>query len=486
MQEPSRHRVWLTGYVCAWIIALVGPALAGQLDPPAGPVDSTGRFGPRIELSQTTTPGDASATYRISQPGSYFLAGNLVGDQGKVGVAVAASGVTIDLRGFSMVGHAESGAAILAEGQSLHGLTIRNGTMIGWGGGGILAPQVDGARISSVQVVSVMGDGLEVGSGALIDSCLVDSCGVSGIICGAQSAVHRSTASGNQKWGIRIGDDARIEHCTASKNNGDGFLGAGEGGIATDSLSERNGADGFRLGGSWSIAGCVASDNDTGGFRVRDRSILFGCISTRNGMSVFTESTGDRNVMAEGFVGAMQCMLIDCIASENVWTGIDLGASSRVVGCLSSSNRVGIRVDRNCILRECIANGNRFPGIVLLGEGSSVEGCRTSSNGHDGFSVTADGCRIERSTSSHNAGAGIFLWGECVVDSNYFAANLGPDIQFTGDRNVIVRNTLLGMGIEGEVLANVIGPLVSGANIATNSNPHANYGPSTSTRGNSR
>lgn len=43
---------------------------AGDLDPPAGPVTPTGRFGPRTEINATNTPGDADSLFFIGQSGS--------------------------------------------------------------------------------------------------------------------------------------------------------------------------------------------------------------------------------------------------------------------------------------------------------------------------------------------------------------------------------------------------------------------------------
>jgi hypothetical protein len=76
----------------AVIAGLAVAAGAGPIDPPAGPVQSTmkglDQIEPRIAINAVNTPGDDDATpstFKITQPGSYYLAGNLTGETGKAG-----------------------------------------------------------------------------------------------------------------------------------------------------------------------------------------------------------------------------------------------------------------------------------------------------------------------------------------------------------------------------------------------------------------
>ena len=84
------------------------PALAGDLNPPAGPVAPTMKpltdVEPRIAVNATNTPGNTTNQFIITQPGSYYLTGNIAGVSGKSGILVASNGVTLDLMGFTMVG----------------------------------------------------------------------------------------------------------------------------------------------------------------------------------------------------------------------------------------------------------------------------------------------------------------------------------------------------------------------------------------------
>ncbi|HVZ93498.1 MAG TPA: hypothetical protein VG797_03210 [Phycisphaerales bacterium] len=79
------------------VLACTGPLFAGPLTPPAGPVAPTTGPEPRVAINAANTPGDADATpsmFKITQPGSYYLTGNITGTSGKAGIEVASSDVT--------------------------------------------------------------------------------------------------------------------------------------------------------------------------------------------------------------------------------------------------------------------------------------------------------------------------------------------------------------------------------------------------------
>src|SRR5262245_39350080 len=142
MQRSTRI-VMLSTCLCI-LLASVLITYAGSLTPPAGPIVPTMKtlteVEPRTPIGLTTTPGDPDSLYKITQPGSYYLTGNVQGVAGKMGIEVVASHVTIDLRGFEMVGVAGSLAGIdINNGAAgnLIGITVRDGTLRGWGSDGI-------------------------------------------------------------------------------------------------------------------------------------------------------------------------------------------------------------------------------------------------------------------------------------------------------------------------------------------------------------
>src|SRR6185295_18246660 len=127
------------------VLAASGILSAGPLNPPAGPVASTNKtlneVEPRIAINATNTPGDATNLFKITQPGSYYLTGNITGVSGKngIGIAVAANGpsVTIDLMGFELVGVPGSLIGITTTVLNGRNVEIVNGTVRAWGNNGI-------------------------------------------------------------------------------------------------------------------------------------------------------------------------------------------------------------------------------------------------------------------------------------------------------------------------------------------------------------
>jgi hypothetical protein len=126
----------------AVLAASAGMLVAGPLTPPAGPVASTYKtlteVEPRIAVGPATTPGDTANVYRITQPGSYYLAGNLAVSTGKVGIRIESDGVTLDLNGFSIAGVAGSTVGVACGAHDR--IEVRNGMIRGIDGVGLDGP----------------------------------------------------------------------------------------------------------------------------------------------------------------------------------------------------------------------------------------------------------------------------------------------------------------------------------------------------------
>lgn len=291
------RRVLLAGAGLAGVAALSKLAQAGPLSPPAGPVMPTGATlseiseriartsagvaEPRVPV--TSLPGSAGAVHVISQPGSYYLTGDIQGVSGKNGMEITASDVTIDMRGHSLVGTPGAGMGVEIAG-GLFRPCLRNGQILRWPGGATqCGPFVRGMILDGISVRDCGGYagadagaqatvvnsqffssgsdlGLSCAEGSLIASCLAYGCNV-GLATVGRSLFANCVASGNS-IGIKSSFFSQIVDCVCHQNGGPGIF------AEFDCLVERcyvrdNGA-GIVSHGGGCVRGCYASANQTG------------------------------------------------------------------------------------------------------------------------------------------------------------------------------------------------------------------------------
>ncbi|MCG3125292.1 MAG: hypothetical protein CHACPFDD_00110 [Phycisphaerae bacterium] len=197
-------------------LAVLAPALAGDLTPPPGPIQSTMKpltdVEPRVAVNELNTPGDDNAIYVIASPGAYYLTDNLVGEAGKDGIRIDAANVTLDLMGFTLSG-AGDGVGVhnaLTAGK----ITIVNGFVTAWGDGIVLR---NFAHVEDVTSTYNTYSGIEVGNTSLIRNCIAAFNGWSGISVGIASAVNACIAHSNTQHGIVIGKGI-VSNCTCDAN----------------------------------------------------------------------------------------------------------------------------------------------------------------------------------------------------------------------------------------------------------------------------
>jgi len=211
---------------CAMVVigVVLLPAIGGPLNPPAGPPASTPGPEPQIAVNATNTPGDPTSVFRIDLPGSYYLAGNVIGVAARNGITITASNVTLDLMGFEVRG-ADGQASldgIRVGGVGGVNIAVLNGSVSGWGGDGIDAFTGAGnVRIEGVSVSANGGDGIRVGINCMVSRCAVFGNVGDGIEAGEASIIGACTSRSNG-LGIRAGDVRSITDCIVSHsvNNG--------------------------------------------------------------------------------------------------------------------------------------------------------------------------------------------------------------------------------------------------------------------------
>jgi parallel beta-helix repeat protein len=276
---PSRTVVSLSALA---LVATSGLLFAGPLDPPAGPVTSTYKtlteVEPRTAVNATNTPGDADSLFKITQPGSYYLTGNITGVVGRHGIEIAASGVTLDLNGFDLVGVAGSLDGVRSSVSSLTNLTVRDGSVRSWGGHGVQL------TFSS----------------------------------NAGGRVHAVLSSGNGGVGILVGDATVVTECSSLNNVGTG-INTGSVCIVTGCSSHNNAGTGISTGGGSTVIDCSLSNNAGTGISVASGSTVSRC-----------------TVLASGEFGigtSSSCSVLDCTVRASTRDGIRCaGSGSQIRG----------------------------------------------------------------------------------------------------------------------------------------------------------
>lgn len=395
---------------------IAAAALAGPLDPPAGPIASTPGPEPRIAINAVNTPGDADSLFRIAREGSYYLTQPLKGDDSKVGIEVAISNVTIDLMGYRAFGLPGTLSGIATSGGAFDNITIRNGVISNWGGSGIdlvSAGIGTGVLIEDVHVSGNAAHGMTVGKAAVVRNCTAANNAQNGIGCHEGAVISHCAALANNT-GIRAERRASISHC--SSNNGT-FIGISSGSEST-------------------ISNCTANENEQG--------ISAGSYTTVSACTV-SDST------FSGIGGAEGCHIVDCIAKRSGEFGIFGTQKMVVTGCTGLSNTLhGISVQGSSTIMNNTCDLNGFGA----GDGAGIR-------------VNGPDCRIEGNLCTNND-RGIDVDGttRCVIIKNICGSNTTNfDLAFGNFVGEIV-NPAPGAVFSGN------GPLASTLNTT---DPNANF-----------
>lgn len=351
---------------------------AGPLDPPAGPVAPSYKtlteVEPRTAINAANTPGDADSLYRISKSGSYYLTGNITGVAGKCGIEIAASGVTLDLCGFEMLGTVGMGAfdGITVTPSDGVSIVIRNGSIRRWGDCGIEFIYNSGHPPTS-SAIENLSIGANVRYGVYLEwyssatNCRFFDNRSDGILTSAACTITSCIATGNAGDGISVNTGCVVVDCTARTNTGTGFS-LGLGCMLANSTAANN-LNGASAQGS-TIQNCTFEDN------------------TEDGLSGFEANT-----------------VVACNAYRNGAHGIVSGRGSTITDCTAHSNQGdGIRFTNQCLVRAntCSNNGELDgAGIHATGGDNRIESnhCTSADRGID---VDVSGNFIVRNTCAAN------------------------------------------------------------------------------------
>jgi hypothetical protein len=163
-----------------------------------------------VLINQSTVLAAGGFPYKITQPGSYKLSGNLVVSAASTdGIDINVSNVTVDLNGFTISGpvtcssappscEGTAGAGITIGAVAEKNLTVRNGSVVGFQTGVDLC--CINELIEEIHASGNSGNGIQIGSGVLRRSTSSVN-GGSGIYA-TYSTVMENVSSYNALYGL--------------------------------------------------------------------------------------------------------------------------------------------------------------------------------------------------------------------------------------------------------------------------------------------
>lgn len=294
----------------------------GPLSPPGTPAPTMKTLD-QIE-ARTAIPGSpavpiAGPHFTISQPGSYYLVGNVEVASGN-GINITARNVTLDLNGFALISKTVSpaaGNAINIAG-NLRSIEIKNGRITGGTVRTPTGPKPWNATFEGQGwLIGINDQELSNASGVLLSHLTVEQCGSNGIDLDGQGALFHISVNNNGNFGI-YAPKSNITNATATNNGSSGIV--AQFGNVTNASAINNNSNGINTSNG-SVTNATASSNGGSGI-FAENGIVTNASAANN---------GDRGI------AAIAGSVTNSRASGNFKSGISVGIGV-AAHCVASGN----------------------------------------------------------------------------------------------------------------------------------------------------
>jgi hypothetical protein len=364
----------------------------GALTPPGAPAPTM----KSLDQIEARTPITNTASLKtLSQPGSYYLTGNLTVSTGD-GINITANNVTLDLNGFTIASTFASASGFgIKIASGLSDITIVNGHILGgvtnngsgvYGGGGFnygiyfatgIEPQ--NVVVSRVSVSGCMIHGIYLGLGnsAVVEACTVRTVGSEGIYAGT------------------------VKNCSALDCGGDGIYG--------DQVSDCRGQSTGSGDGLYSTVialNCSGYGSSGAGLNAYSAENCYGYSSSGDGLDANNALNCNGYNSGSGY-GIYASNMQNCSGQSSAGTGLSAFTAQNCFGVCTGGIGSSYGLIATTAL-NCDGQSNSGTGLIC----QTAQNCSGQSNSGTGLvaNATAIGCS---GFSSSGTGLSAFIANVC-------------------------------------------------------------------------
>ncbi len=235
--RTGNRRLWLVG-----LLLLCGASLSTRWS--LGPAPAVQELRQRTILFPTRFP------LRLTHSGTYWLLSDLaVQNRDADAIQILTGGTVLDLNGFTITGPHQGGTGrgVSTGDADRHYITVRNGTVCGFGGDSVQLPGLY-QRVENVHACENGGDGIETRPHSVLLRNLVIRNGGSGInVSRGESLIMQNTIQGNHSHSINGGSESWVSDNLIEDNRGEGVF-VTVGALVLKNRIRRSGRNGLLLG----------------------------------------------------------------------------------------------------------------------------------------------------------------------------------------------------------------------------------------------